>query len=418
MKTPYYSIHTSSRIFVGNANDSSSSSTLKRISALNVVFYGLFFPLFALALIVSAFAQIGTSELVAPKFEISGGNLHFTVLPSVSGRTYQLQWSDSMADGTWSDLEAIKEGDGNELLITTAYQPTVPRRFYRLALGDAAVSEGFALIPAGIFQMGDQSNPPVGYANELPVHGVNVSEYYMGKYEVTKELWDSVRAWGLNHGYTDLAVGNGNYASKGASHPVHSISWFDTVKWCNARSEMEGLTPCYTVSGGTYMTGQSDPVCNWSASGYRLPSEAEWEMAARGGRTGLNFPWGDMISHSDANFWNYGNESYQTGTTGSHPTYGTGSAPYSSPVGRFAPNGYGLYDMAGNIWEWCWDWHDIYPSGTQTNPHGASSGTDRIFRGGGWVYQANYCRTAHRGNTYPAFSNYGIGFRVVRKSAP
>ena len=93
---------------------------------------------------------------------------------------------------------------------------------------------------------------------------------------MTKELWDTVRAWGLNNGYTDLPVGNGSSASKEANHPVHSISWFAMVKWCNARSQKENLTPCYTVSGATYKTGSSAPVCNWNGNGYRLPSEAEW----------------------------------------------------------------------------------------------------------------------------------------------
>ena len=132
--------------------------------------------------------------------------------------------------------------------------------------------DGFALIPAGSFQMGDQSNPLVGWSDERPVHSVYVSAFYMGKYEVTKELWDEVRAWGLNNGYTDLPVGNGSYASKGANHPVHSINWYAMVKWCNARSQKEGLTPCYTVSGTTYKTGSSAPDCNWNANGYRLPT--------------------------------------------------------------------------------------------------------------------------------------------------
>ena len=269
-----------------------------------------------------------------------------------------------------------------------------------------------ALIPAGAFQMGDQSSPQVGYNNERPVHTVQVSAYYMGKYEVTKGEWDAVRAWGGANGYTDLAAGGG----KAIDHPVQTVSWWDVIKWCNSRSEKEGLTPCYTVGGSVMKTGTTSPTVNWAANGYRLPSEAEWENAARGGLSGKNFPWGDIISHTQANFYNAGGESYQTGTTGYHPTYNDGVYPYTSPVGSFAPNGYGLYDMAGNVWEWCWDWFGNYASGTQTDPHGAASGSYRVLRGGCWGYAANQCRVAYRANSRDPGNETGL--RLVCMSAP
>ena len=280
--------------------------------------------------------------------------------------------------------------------------------------------DGFALIPAGSFQMGDQSNPLVGYSHELPVHSVYVSAFYMGKYEVTTELWETVRAWGLNNGYTDLPVGNGSLASKGANHPVHSINWYAMVKWCNARSQKENLTPCYTVSGSTYKIGSSAPDCNWSANGYRLPSEAEWEKAARGGVSGKNFPWGtDTITHSQANYYSLTSYAYDVSPTQNyHPTYAVGGYPYSSPVGSFAPNGYGLYDMAGNMWEWCWDWYGSYTAGSQTDPRGAASGSYRVGRGGSWLNGADYCRVALRGGNAPGFTNNDFGFRIARSSVP
>jgi formylglycine-generating enzyme len=366
-------------------------------------------------------AQIAPGELVAPKIEISGGNVNLTVQPSVSGRNYKLEYSGTMAVDTWQDPGVVRVGDGGNLVITTPYEPGMPRRYYRLVLDGPTAApptpDGFEQIPAGPFQMGDQSDPLVGSSNERPVHSVYVSAFYMGKHEVTKELWDEVKTWGAGNGYTDLPVGNGIYASKGANHPVHSINWWAVVKWCNARSQKEGLTPCYTVSGTIYKTGPSDTVdCNWGANGYRLPTEAEWEKAARGGLSSQNFPWGNTITHIQANYYSSSSYSYDVSPTREyHPTYYDGGYPYSSPVGSFAPNGYGLYDMAGNACEWCWDWYGLYAAGSQTDPRGATSGTYRVYRGGGWGYGANYCRAAFRNNGgYPVSSDFLTGFRVAR----
>jgi formylglycine-generating enzyme required for sulfatase activity len=369
---------------------------------------------------------------VAPRIAIAGAVVNLTVSPTVAGRRYQVQRSDTLANGSWVNVGVESVGDGSTLVIPLAYEPVVPKRFYRLALDPAVVPEGFVLIPAGPFQMGDQSNPLVGYSNELPVHTVQVSGFFMGKYEVTKEEWDAVRAWGLTNGYTDLAVGNGGYASKGANHPVHSITWSDMVKWCNARSQKEGLSPCYSVGGSIYKLGiRSDVVCNWSANGHRLPTEAEWEKAARGGVEGKNFAWGDTISQSQANYMVYSSDgitnyfSYDVtprppGSVISylHPVYAVGNYPWSSPVGSFAPNGYGIHDMAGNVWEWCWDSDGPYAAGSQTDPRGPSSDSNRVIRGGSWLSNASSCRAAYRSSYEPADAVSGIGFRVARSLVP
>lgn len=324
----------------------------------------------------------------------------------------------SVSPGTGKSITLTVESPDNPVKVT-ALQDTYTKnlRFKILAMENTTgpAPEGFALIPAGSFTMGQD-----GIAT--PVHSVYVSAFYMAKYETTKELWDSVRTWGLSNGYTDLAAGG----NKGANHPVHSITWYDMVKWCNARSEMENLVPCYTASGEIYRMGQSTPDCNWNSGGYRLPSEAEWEKAARGGQAGLIFPWGNTITHSQANYFSSGYSSGDVSPTqGYHPIWSNNddhNYPYTSPVGSFAAElNYGVYDMLGNVWEWCWDWHGSYASGSQTDTHGATWGSARVFRGGGWFNPqgATFCNVAFRNNYYgPGASAADLGFRSSRSLIP
>ena len=384
-----------------------------------------------LALVPSVDAQIAPGELVAPKLEMSGGNLNFTVQPSLAGRNYRLQCSDTMAGGTWTDVGVVRSGDGGNLVMSHPYESAVQRRFFRVVIVEATrAPEGFSLITAGSFEMGQ-----TGIVHAEPVHSVYVSAFYMGKYEVTKELWDAVKTWGASNGYTDLPVGNGSYVSKGANHPVHSINWFAMVKWCNARSQKEGLTPCYYTDAAQTVasickTGQPyivNTMVKWSANGYRLPTEAEWEKAARGGLSGKLFPWGNTISHSQANYSVYSSNGktnyYSYDVTPRppgkvydyyHPTYAVNGDPYTSPVGSFDPNGYGLYDMAGNLLEWCWDEYGIYTSDAQVDPRGYVDGSAPVIRGGGWYDSAYDARCAYRNIKTSDGSNRYIGFRLAR----
>ncbi len=258
---------------------------------------------------------------------------------------------------------------------------------FRPVLSSApVVPAGMALIPAGPFQMGDDR---VDYA--VPVHTVMVSAFAMDKWEVSIELWESVRVWGNARGY-DLVAGG----SDGANHPVHSVDWWDVVKWNNARSEKEGKVPAYYVDGAmtqVYRSGDKEPAgVKWNA-GYRLPTEAEWEYAARGGVAGKLYPWGtDEISAKLAN--------YAQNKNG------------STPVGSYGANGYGLYDMAGNVWEWTWDYWGQYAQTAQTDPRGPSSGSYRVIRGGSWHNDAERCRVSNRSSiSGPALRNNNDGFR-------
>jgi formylglycine-generating enzyme required for sulfatase activity len=323
----------------------------------------------------------------------SGANRTLTVTPA-SGQTGTATITVSVSNGSLS---------ASDTFLVTVY---------------SAAPTGFAFIPPGSLMMGDVMD---GDGNAFP-RTVTLDAFYMAKYEVTKAEWDEVRTWGLSNGYTDLAEGSG----KASDHPVHSIVWYNMVKWCNARSQMEGLTPIYYTDDAQttiYKTGNVDVTnaqVKWSANGYRLPTEAEWEKAARGGLSGKRFPWGDLISHIQANYQAY--EEYYYDLSGSvndfHPTYATGSWPYTSPVGAFSANGYGLHDMAGNVWEWCWDRYSASAAGSQTNPRGPSSGANRVFRGGDAGSVAHYCRVAFRDGDNPTFRDRGIGFRVLRSSVP
>ena len=257
--------------------------------------------------------------------------------------------------------------------------------------GEAEVPAGMVLIPGGT----NAGTDPDGG----PAYSLTVDSFYLDRHEVTKALWDEVKDWNGGNGYVYDHPGGG----KDSDHPVHSVSWYDVLKWCNARSEMEGLTPVYYRDAAFLQVIKTNqvvvPYVNSNAVGFRLPAKAEWEYAARGGLVGKRYPWGDTISHVEANYyslngvWPY--DDYDG--NGFHPDYNDTPLPYTSPVGSFAANGYGLHDMIGNVSELCW----------------TPGNTARLIRGGSYHTDANLCRIAYMGNTPQASTNHDCGFRTA-----
>ena len=346
--------------------------------------------------------------------QMIGGQPGLTITGAV-GLVCEIQYASELAPtNTWLSLTNLTL-PSNPYLWLDLTSVGVVQRFYRAVV----VPTNMVLIPAGSFTMGNDMDPNEASWLELPLHSVYLSAFYMDRSHVTKALWDEVYNWATNHGYSFDYGDSGQ--GKAANHPTHTMTWYDCVKWCNARSEQENRQPAYYTDAALsvrYRNGQAAPHLNRN-SGYRLPTEAEWEKAARGGANGQRFPWGNTISWSQANYnslWSDGVplSPYDVSpTNGYHPSFQVGDYPYTSPVDFFAPNRYGLYDMVGNLWQWCWDWFGEYSASSQTDPLGPASGSYRVLRGGSWLAGASSCAVANRNSGSPSYRNFFSGFRVV-----
>ncbi|MDR0575960.1 MAG: formylglycine-generating enzyme family protein [Candidatus Accumulibacter sp.] len=261
------------------------------------------------------------------------------------------------------------------------------------ALGFAAATPclavDFVLVKGGAFLMGSPMKEPERGQDEIQ-HRVSVSDFYLARSELTQKE------------YTALMRNNPS-ESKGDVLPVENVSWFDAIRYCNARSAREGLEPAYVIDGETV-------TWNRGANGYRLPTEAEWEYASRAG-TATPFSTGDVITDEQANFYNhYGYNNNSSGRIIGHSRGGT------VPVNSFAPNPWGLFDMHGNVGEWCWDWYGDYGAGERTDPAGPATGTYRVNRGGGWNDFPKHIRSAYRAAAPPANGVFNVGFRLARNA--
>ncbi|MFW5627728.1 MAG: bifunctional serine/threonine-protein kinase/formylglycine-generating enzyme family protein [Candidatus Cloacimonadaceae bacterium] len=229
------------------------------------------------------------------------------------------------------------------------------------------------LVDGGNFMMGSS----YGKDEEEPYHEVIISSFLISRYQVTQEQWNNI----MNKNPSNF---------KGDSLPVEQVSWCDAIKYCNKLSIKEGLMPCYSGSGDNI-------ICNWEANGYRLPTEAEWEYAARGGQKSAD----NMYAGSDV----LKEVAWFNDNLGDRTQF----------VGKKNPNELGIYDMSGNVWEWCWDWYSetYYKESSKINPRGPSVGAYRVLRGGSWVSYEQYCRNASRYQLNPRRVLFTVGFRLA-----
>ncbi|MDR2300687.1 MAG: formylglycine-generating enzyme family protein [Deltaproteobacteria bacterium] len=261
--------------------------------------------------------------------------------------------------------------------------------YLNVGTANAQATEDFILVKGGTFMMGSPADEPERGQDETR-HRVTVSDFYLARFEVTQREYVSV-------------MGNNPSDFKGDDLPVETVTWFDAVRYCNARSENEGLKPVYAIDGETV-------TWNREADGYRLPTEAEWEYASRAGTT-TPFNTGNTVTDRQANIYNH----YGYNNNSSGRVIG-GAIGRTSPVNAFSPNPWGFFDTHGNVGEWCWDWYGEYGTANETDPAGPATGTYRVTRGGGWNDFPKHVRSAYRSVTPPSNGAFNVGFRLARNA--
>lgn len=264
-------------------------------------------------------------------------------------------------------------------LTTTAILSLGLSSFYSLMPTQMVKIEG------GKFLMGSKDEDYTADTDEQKQHEVNVGNFEISKFEVT--VWD----WKQYVKATKKKMPTAPKWGWIDTNPMNNITWNEAITYCNWLSKKEGLTPAYKMNGPLV-------VCNFDANGYRLPTEAEWEYAAKGGKLSKSFKYSGSNT-LDEIAWHKANSN---------------GTPHT--VGTKLPNELGIYDMTGNVWEWCWDWYnkDYYKIEKNENPKGPEMGDKRTVRGGSWDSSPNFARPSNRISTYPSKTHEFYGFRLVK----
>jgi formylglycine-generating enzyme required for sulfatase activity len=343
------------------------------------------FPLcLALWLVAPPVAAQSPPEL---SVQVSNGFVRLRITGDV-GSACTIQWATNLYGGvSWQFLTNLTPLSSSPYLVADTNAVTTPR-FYRAFAQQVptnVVTMNMVWIPPGTFVMGSPTSEALREDNETQ-HTVTLTHgFYMGKYEVTQGE------------YLVLMGSNPSYWTGDLNRPVELVDWYDATNYCVQLTQQE-------QAAGRLPAG-------WV---YRLPTESEWEYACRAGTT-TALHYGNALHGGTANFYSYYEYDAAIGDIYiSNPTTYVGR---TTALGSYQPNGWGLYDMHGNVLEWCRDWYGSYPTGSVTDPQGAASGSYRVFRGGGWYDYGRYCRSAYRGYYAPSFRDSGIGFRVVLASA-
>ena len=317
-------------------------------------------------------------ELCDITLKLSADNgANYTIVPSPANLSGD--FGDDLPGGTGKHI--IWDAGAESFGLDGSY-------LYRVYADDGSsppIPENFVLVAGGTFNNGTSN--------------VTISSFYIDKYELTQAGYQAVMG-------TNPASGYG----VGDDYPVYYVSWFNAIEYCNRMSMQEGLTPCYSYSTygtnpanwpsgwNTSSTNHTNVSCNWTANGYRLPTEMEWQFAARGGNQTHNYTYSGS---NDLNAVGW---------------YSSNSGSTTHTVGTKAANELGTFDMSGNVWEWVWDIYGSYPGGAQTDPHGATSGSTRVDRGGSWYTSANGCTVSVRDDADAPVSDNNVGFRLCRVS--